>query len=204
MNSPSPTVESPEVDAESDDQLMIRLQEGDHSAFERLLERYQQPLVNFFFGNTRDRQLAEDLTQDTLLKVFDQSWDYLPTGRFRGWMFRIARNLLIDTVRRRAHDALVKAVHSRNEETSVLAGIAEEMLPAEQFAGNNELAQAVEAVLGTMPEEQRLTFTLHHFSDLSLPEVAEILETNVATTKSRLRLAREKLREKLRGKGFDE
>ncbi|MCY2968342.1 MAG: sigma-70 family RNA polymerase sigma factor [Planctomycetota bacterium] len=211
MNSPNPTTESTSdadhaVDrvADIDDGLMIRVQEGDSQAFPDLVERHQQSLINFFYANTRDRQLAEDLTQETLLKVFDQSWDYIPSGRFRGWMFRVARNLLIDTVRRRNHDALVKAVQGRTDETSVLAGLAEDVITAEDQADVNELASVVGKLLQTLPEEQRLTFTLHHQSELSLPEVARILQTSVATTKSRLRLAREKLREKLRGRGFEE
>src|SRR5579862_9529536 len=92
-----------------DDKLMVRIQEGDGCAFEELVEQYQGPLIGFFFRNTRDHQLSEDLTQETLLRVFNQAWDYLPTGRFRGWVYRIARNLLVDNIRRQSHDALVHA-----------------------------------------------------------------------------------------------
>lgn len=199
MNSPSPA--APPLD--EDDRLMIRVQEGDSHAFHEIVDRHQQPLISFFYSNTHDRQLAEDLTQDTLLKVYDQSWDYIPSGRFRGWMYRVARNLLIDTVRRRAHDALVKAVQGTTDETCVLAGLAGSVVSPEDSADQRELGSIVRELLPDLPEEQRLTFTLHHFAELSLPEVAKILQTNVATTKSRLRLAREKLREKLKERGFE-
>ena len=89
-----------------DDQLMIRLQAGDAQAFEELVYQHQSALVGFFFNNTRDLQLSEDLTQETLLRVYNQSWNYLPSGRFRGWMFRIGRNLLIDNVRKQTNDVL--------------------------------------------------------------------------------------------------
>ena len=92
-----------------DDQLMIRIQNGDSCAFDELVSVHQRPLIGFFYRNTRDTQLSEDLTQETLLRVYNQSWDYLAQGRFKGWMFRIARNLLIDNVRKQSHDALVKA-----------------------------------------------------------------------------------------------
>src|SRR5436190_19718634 len=97
---------------------MLRLQEGDRPAFDELVERHQGSLLGFFIRQTRDRQLAEDLTQDTLLRVYSQSWDYLPRGCFRGWMFRIARNLWIDNTRRRSHDALVRAIgnHAADDE----------------------------------------------------------------------------------------
>ena len=186
-----------------DDQLMIAIQGGDSQAFETLVERYQQPLINFFLTNTRDRQFSEDLTQETLLRVYDQAWDYLPTGRFRGWMYRIARNLLIDNIRRRSHDALVRSVRGTGDETCILASLAEEVTSPHDAADQNELAGLVDELLQELPEEQRLTFTLHHFADLSLPEVAEIMHSSTATTKSRLRLAREKLREKLSARGVE-
>jgi len=199
MNSPSPAIDT----ASEDDELMVRLQSGDRLAFPALVNKYQQALLNFFFANTRDRQLAEDLTQDTLLKLYDQAWDYLPSRRFRGWMFRVARNLLIDSVRRRTNDALVKAVLGQPDETSILDSLTSpnDDSPV-QKADRSELSRAVDELLPTLPEDQRLTFTLHHFSGLSLPEVAEILEASLATTKSRLRLAREKLREELEARGF--
>jgi len=186
-----------------DDQLMIDIQSGLSQAFEALVERYEQPLINFFFTNTRDRQFAEDLTQETLLRVYDQAWDYLPTGRFRGWMYRIARNLLIDNIRRRSHDALVRSVRGTGDENCVLASLAEEVAQPQDSADTRELAKMVDELLAELPEEQRLTFTLHHFAELSLPEVAEILHSSTATTKSRLRLAREKLREKLAARGVE-
>lgn len=185
-----------------DDALMIRLQGGDHSAFEELLERYQGPLQGFFYRNTRDAQLSEDLTQETLLKVYNQAWDYLPSGRFRGWMYRIARNLLIDDVRKRSHDALVKALkRNPNSEDDGMQRLAAEILSPVERASNREFFDLVDRLLGEIPEEQRQVFVLHHYSGLSLPEVAEAMEIPVATSKSRLRLAREKLSVKLRAHG---
>ena len=186
-----------------DDELMLRLQDGDRRAFEELVDRHQGSLLGFFIRQTRDRQLAEDLTQDTLLKVFNQSWDYLPRGCFRGWMFRIARNLMIDNTRRRSHDALVRALRNGAEDKpDWLTGVvSQDASPSEQ-ADRRELAALVEELLGQIPTEQRQTFLMHHYSGLSLPEVALAMEANLPTTKSRLRLAREKLREKLADRGI--
>jgi RNA polymerase sigma-70 factor (ECF subfamily) len=187
----------------SDDELMIRIQGGDDAAFAELVGRYEGALLGFFIRNARDRQLAEDLTQETLLKVFNQAWDYLPLGRFRAWMFRIARNLLIDDLRRRSHDALVRAVHARrSDDDDTLARLAGDFVSPADAVDSGELAALIDQVLDEIPTDQRLTFTLHHHEDLSLPEVADIMEVPLATCKSRLRLAREKLSEKLRSRGF--
>jgi RNA polymerase sigma-70 factor, ECF subfamily len=181
-----------------DDRLMIRIQGGDTGAFEDLVDRYESPLIGFFLRNTRDVQFSEDLTQETLLRVFNQAWDYIPSGRFRGWMYRIGRNLLIDNVRRQSHDALVRAVKAKSDfEDDGLARLAGQIVSPGEQAGYRELARLVDELLEEIPEDQRLTFVLHHYSGLPLPEVADVMDSNVATTKSRLRLAREKLQEKL-------
>lgn len=186
-----------------DDQMMVRIQSGDPAAFEELVAKYQSPLMGFFLRNTRDAQFSEDLTQETLLRVYNQAWDYLPVGRFRGWMYRIARNLMIDNIRRQSHDALVKAVKAKSseEDAGLMARIAGEVVGPVERAGYNELADLVEELLNEIPDDQRLTFLLHHYAGLTLSEVADAMETNVATSKSRLRLAREKLQEKLAVRG---
>lgn len=179
---------------DEDDQLMVRLQEGDPHAFDEIVDRHSGPLYGFFLKNSRDTTLAEDLTQETLLRVYKQFWNYIPVGRFKGWMYRIARNLLIDNVRKRSHDCLVKAVKGKFEDdTDLVSTVAGDALTPQQEANHGELKVLVDRLLDDLPEEQRLTFTLHHFGGLSLPEIAEVLDTSVPTTKSRLRLAREKL-----------
>jgi RNA polymerase sigma-70 factor, ECF subfamily len=185
-----------------DDQLMIRLQSGDARAFDELVERYQAQLIGFFFRNTRDMQFSEDLTQETLLRIFSQSWDYLPVGKFRAWMYRMARNLLIDNVRRQSHDALIKAVKGSSGDDDRFARLVSEVMPPEMQAHQRELTQIVDQLLEQLPEDQRVTFILQHYVGLTLAEVSEVMDCPLATSKSRLRLAREKLQERLRERGF--
>lgn len=192
--------------ARIDDELMYQLQGGDRHAFERIVQRHQASLAGFFFRHLRDWQLAEDLTQETLLRVHSTAWDYLPRGCFKGWMFRIARNLMIDSTRRRSHDALINAARTQrpreDDVEGVLERLAGDFILPEDKASQNEFAKIVGQLLQKIPEEQRLTFMMHHYEGLSLPEVADAMEANLPTTKSRLRLAREKLRELLAERGI--
>ncbi len=182
---------------------MIRLQSGDRQAFDEIVDRNRGLLYGFFVKNCRDPHLAEDLTQEVLLRVHNMFWDYLPVGKFRSWIFRIARNLMIDTVRKQSHDALLKAVRSKDEdEPDILSRIAGDFLSPQHDVHHSELKTTLDVLLDRLPEEQRLTFTMFHFAELSLPELAEIMETSVPTTKSRLRLAREKLSEWMLERGF--
>ncbi len=190
-----------------DDLRMIRLQEGDGGAFEEILAAWQRPLFFFFLRNTRDEQLAEDLVQDTLLRLFRRAWDYLPTGRFPGWLFRIAHNLLIDHTRRRTNDVLIRSLRAADcrgelEGYDPLVGISARLTSVHVIAEQRELAQVVDELLLQLPSEQRLTFTLHHYHSLTLGEVADAMAATLPTTKGRLRLAREKLRRLLACRGF--
>jgi len=186
-----------------DDQRMIRIQSGEPAAFEQLVREYEGQLYGFFFRNTRDAQLSEDLSQETLIRVYNQAWNYLPVGRFRAWLYRIARNLMIDNIRRRSHDALVRATRGRkHDEDDDLARLVGQILLPDEIVSYREVAGIVDQLLSQIPEDQRMTFTLHHYSGLPLPEVAEAMDTNLPTSKSRLRLAREKLREKLKSYGI--
>jgi len=118
-------------------------------------------------------------------------------------MYRVARNLLIDNVRRHAHDALVKVVRGRpnDDGTNVLAGIAGDLTSLAEQASYRELGGMVDQLLETLPDEQLLTFVLHHYAGLTVSEVADVMESSVPTSKSRLRLAREKLSARLIDRG---
>ena len=188
----------------TDDELMIRIQAGEDRAYGELVARNSGPLYGFFVKNIRNSHQAEDLTQDTLLRIYSQAWEYLPLGKFKSWMFRIARNIMIDDIRKQNHDALVHAFKGQSdEEESALKMIAEEFLSPAELASQQEFSEIINLSLEELPADQCQTFTLYYFSGLNLTEVAEIMDANLATTKSRLRLAREKLKSVLIRRGIE-
>src|SRR5258708_31169052 len=85
--------------ARSDVQLMLDVKAGDEQSFEVLLRRYRTPLVNFLYRMVRDSAVAEDLAQEVFLRVYRARKDYAPSAKFTTWMFRIATNLALNSVR---------------------------------------------------------------------------------------------------------
>jgi RNA polymerase sigma-70 factor, ECF subfamily len=202
------SVNSSAITYSEDDQRMIRLQEGDRSAFDELVLAWQLPLTRFFMRNLRDESWSQDLVQETLLRLYRKSWDYLPTGRFRGWLFRIANNLLIDHSRRVRHDVLMSRVrrwkNDDGEERDPLDTVPAGLVSPAATAMQQELATVVAELLTQLADVQRKTFLLHHYEGLTLTEVADAMDTSLPTTKSRLRLAKDKLRYLLTCRGFSE
>ncbi|MEZ6123510.1 MAG: RNA polymerase sigma factor [Planctomycetaceae bacterium] len=189
-----------------DDQRMIRLQGGETAAFDEIVAAWQSPLFGFFIRRLHDAQQAEDLVQETLLRVFRKSWNFIPTGNFRGWLFRIAHNLLVDDVRRRSGDALVRRVTSTisvdGDPVDLLSLMPDDLVPVEDHVSRQETSEVIRELIEQLPDDQKQTFLMHHFDGLTLSEVADAMETALPTAKSRLRLAREKLRYQLVCRGI--
>ncbi len=182
---------------------MLRLRDGDIDAFDELYRIYFSSLRVWFESRSptvRCRVMADDMAHDVLMKVYHDAKSFVPQGRFKAWLYRIARNLLIDSVRREAYDALLGGRQGGDQDDHLPHLDSGDDSISDQ-AHHHEIGDLIGDLLVHLPEEQRLTFQAHYFLGLPLPEVAEVMETSTATTKSRLRLAREKLRDLLRAKG---
>jgi RNA polymerase sigma-70 factor (ECF subfamily) len=197
------TTISPE--GSEDDSRMIRLQSGDRSAFAEIAAAWQRPLFCFFLRNTRCAETSEDLVQETMLRLFRNSWDYLPKGLFRGFLFRIARNLLTDHSRRLRHDVLLHALRGSvmaESELDLIQQLPDNLPAPTDTSEAHEFREVLNQLLQLLPEEQRLSFTLHYYDSLTLPEVADAMACTLPAVKGRLRLAREKLRQQLASRGY--
>src|SRR5579863_9538363 len=92
--------------ARSDVQLMLDVKAGDEQSFALLLQRYRTPLINFLYRMVRGREQAEDLAQEVFLRVYRARKDYVPSAKFTTWLFRIATNLALNSVRDNRYRAL--------------------------------------------------------------------------------------------------
>lgn len=163
---------------------LIRFREGDLEAFDRLVDAYQRRFLGFFRSLGADPETAEDLTQETFLRIFGARETYTPDAPFRTFAFRIARNLWIDRYRsRRARPAERSLEDEGAEEWE-----SEARSPDEQVAGDEEIELLVEAIR-RLPPKHREVLSLIVGQGLSYPEVARILDIPLGTVKSRVHAA---------------
>jgi len=182
----------------SDERLMRRYQAGDVVAFEVLLRRHRQAVYAFLHRLTGDGARAEDLAQETWLKIVASAPRWERRARFTTWAFAIARNLAVDEARRSALRS--PGARSGGEGEPALEVPADGPSP-ERGAESALLRPKLEAALSALPVEQREVFVLREYAGVPFAEIAEITGAEVPTVKSRMRYALEGLRAELVRRG---
>jgi RNA polymerase sigma-70 factor (ECF subfamily) len=187
---------------EPDEVLMVAYQKGDARAFEIILTRHRRAVFNFILRYVGSRETAEDLLQETFLRVIKGAATYEKQAKLTTWIFTIARNLCTDQSRRAKHRRAqsLDAPLSRHEEKS---GTLHEILPNKQQLAadrqtiSNQLHDRLHAAIAKLGDEQREVFLMREFCELQFKEIAEIVGVPENTVKSRMRYALEKLRVEL-------
>jgi len=157
----------------SDHELMLRCGQGDAAAFDLLVRRWELPVGNVLRRLVRNTADADDLRQDTFVRVLLASRRYRPTGEFSAWLFRIVVNLARDAARRR------KRRHELIDQELIVEGNAS---PATESA-RRETAALVEDALGALPHRLREVLVLRHYGDLSFARMSEVLGEPASTVK---------------------
>jgi len=180
--------------AQDDDTLMVMTARGEEAAFRLLVSRWEQPVFAFLLNMTGSREDAQDLAQETFLRVYEQASRYRAQGRFRSWLFRIAGNQARSWLRRRKILRWVRFDTSRHDRRDG------SRLPDEVLAGK-ESAGVVRAALQRLPLRQRQAVILRRYQELNYQEIATVLDTTVSAVESLLQRAAAGLRSQLTGKG---
>ncbi|MGC1414207.1 MAG: sigma-70 family RNA polymerase sigma factor [Candidatus Acidiferrum sp.] len=188
--------------ARSDVQLMLDVKAGDEHSFELLLQRYRTPLVNFLYRMVRAREEAEDLAQEVFLRVYRARKDYVPSAKFTTWLFRIATNLALNSVRDNRHqrmeislDAPITVDAEDGDEKAL--DIAEKHPNIEQYLVEEARKKMIRHAIDKLPEKQRAAVLLHKYQELDYGDIARILECSESALKSLLFRAYETLRVEL-------
>ena len=182
--------------SESDVALMERVRADDEPAFAVLYQRYTGKLQNFFYALTRETATADDLAQDTFLRVWRLRRRYAATGPFPAYLFAIARFVWLEHCRHTGREARLGLRIDLDGPTPITPAA-----PAPQPDERAEQAEEdarIRAVLDALPEEQRMALVLRIMEGLSLEETASVLQCPVNTVRSRRLAALKKLRETLR------
>ena len=174
-------------------ELMLRFVRGDDQAFEPLLKRYENEMMNYFLRLTGERQRAEDLTQELFLRVFRYRDSYKPASSFRYFIYRIARNLWIDVYRKRRVRPRTVPIDP-TEESAPGVMIAEASPGPSHRVSHEEEKKRLEAALTRLPVKQREVVVLAFHSGLKYAQIAKIMEIPVGTVKSRMNAALTTLR----------
>ncbi len=171
--------------------LMLRVRRGDTAAFEQIHARYQKRMLGFFWSLSHNTHAANDLCQETFLRIWKIRKRYRATGSFPGYLFGIARMVWLERCRSLARDARLGTCCSTDALGEVAASDA--WCPEDRVA-REELQQHIHRAIDALPEEQRLVFVMRNIDGLSLSDIAEALDCPVNTVRSRKILAMKKLR----------
>jgi len=182
--------------ARSDVQLMLDVKAGDDASFDFLLVKYRSPLVNFVYRMVRDTATAEDLAQEVFLRVYRARKQYTPSAKFTTWLFRIATNVALNSVRDNRYQKMqvsLDAPVTGEEESAPRELPAREMRIDEHLLERDRVA-FIQRAIASLPEKQRAAVLLHKYEEMDYAEIAKILDCTEAALKSLLFRAYENLR----------
>jgi RNA polymerase sigma-70 factor, ECF subfamily len=188
----------PEWGGLSDQEVVLWARSGQEAAYRELIRRYERPVFALLFRMVRDRELAEDLAQETFVKALNAIDSYRPEFKFSSWIFKIANNAAIDHLRRRELDTLSLdgSPHAETPEamqaTALQIGARQES-PLDTGEAK-ELGTAIEAAIGSLRPEYRSCILLRHVEGRAYEEIAEILNLPLGTVKTYIHRARNELR----------
>jgi RNA polymerase sigma-70 factor (ECF subfamily) len=173
---------------EADGALLARYRKGDRDAFAELVVRYQRPLYNAALWIVRKPEDASDVTQIVFLRVAERLDEYDPKHKFFSWIYRIAVNESLNLLRRTGRE------DELDEETDFAAS---EGANPEWRLAQEQRSRRIKAAMLRLKANDRMVLMLRHFSEFGYEEIAQILDIDVKTVKSRLYEARQRLRELL-------
>jgi len=177
--------------------LMLDVKAGDEASFDLLLKKYRTPLVNFLYRMVRDSATAEDLAQEVFLRVYRARQKYSPSAKFTTWMFRIATNLALNSVRDNRHRRMQMSLDAPAEEDETPIQVPTREMRIDEHLVERDRAQFIHKAIAALPEKQRLAVLLHKYEEMDYGEIAKILECSESALKSLLFRAYETLRVQL-------
>ena len=172
--------------------LVIRVCQGDQEAFRLIFDRYSRPLIGFIYDMVSDRELAEELTQETFVRAFRAIHRMKPETKLSTWLFGIARNVARESLRARTRANLQVTL----EHESVMDVSDQKPVPVDRLL-SKELNELIHRALEALDDDKRLVFTLKVFQQCSYEEISEITGFSIPKLKTDLHRARTEMRQRV-------
>ncbi len=172
---------------EEDAKLIVTYINGDESALEFLINKHQQRLYNFIYSKIFDKDTANDIFQDTFIKVIKtlKKGLYNEEGKFLPWIMRIAHNLVIDHFRKKKRIPLFE----NNDNFDIFQLISDGSLNVENAIINDQIVADLQKLILELPEEQKEVLLMRFYRDMSFKEIAHVTEVSINTALGRMRYA---------------
>lgn len=176
-------------DGMADEALALLYVGGDNRAFDELLARNQQKLYNYILFVVRDPELANDVFQETFVKVITrlQEGKYTNSGKFSFWLCKIAHNVIMDTFRQQKSEHTVEVTEGNDLNKLRKQDLLE--INRENEYVNSQILQDVRHLMDTLPAPQREVVYMRYYQDLSFKEIAEATGVSINTSLGRMRYA---------------
>jgi len=184
----------------TDAEFMLRVKEGDDSAFDYLVQKYRRPLIGFMYRMTHNSATAEELAQEVFLRVYRSRTTYTADAKFSTWLYRIATNLAANHARDTRHERpeVQVSIDEPDEESGTTVDVADNRPNIEQDLVREERLKAIRSHIHALPERQRVAVLMHKYQNMDYKQIAEVLKLSESATKSLLFRAYETLRERLK------
>jgi len=171
----------------SDQELIGRYLAGHHPSLERLIRRHKNRVFSYIVMIVKDKELSEDLFQDTFIKVINtiRSGQYKEEGKFIQWVMRIAHNLIIDHFRKAKRIPFVE----NSDEYNIFDRVRIPVESVEEVMITEQIHQDVKKLIDYLPKEQREVLVMRHYGDMSFKDIAEVTNVSINTALGRMRYA---------------
>lgn len=176
------------MELQIDDSILVRdYISGDEKALEILIKRHNQRIISFIYSKVMDRDIAEDIFQDTFIKVIKtlKKGNYSEEGKFLPWVMRIAHNLIIDYFRK--NKRLPKFEGS--DDFNIFSVISDDKLNAEKQIIKDQIDSNLELLIEELPDDQKEVLVMRIYQDMSFKEISENTGVSINTALGRMRYA---------------